>query len=79
VAITAIHIHRVAGGKLAEHWEAINLLPLLQQLGVVGSELQARRHARLGDGGSGQRANAVPPGGSVLHRAPATGRPGVTR
>ena len=36
VTITAIHIHRVAGGKLAEHWEAINLLTLLQQLGVVG-------------------------------------------
>ena len=36
VTITAIHIHRVAGGKLAEHWEAINLLPLLQQLGVAG-------------------------------------------
>jgi len=36
VTITAIHIHRVADGKLAEHWEAINLLPLLQQLGVVG-------------------------------------------
>jgi hypothetical protein len=33
---TAIHIHRVAGGKLAEHWEAINLLSLLQQLGVAG-------------------------------------------
>ena len=32
----AIHVHRVAGGKLAEHWEAINLLPLLRQLGAIG-------------------------------------------
>jgi steroid delta-isomerase-like uncharacterized protein len=36
VTITAIHVHRVAGGRLAEHWEAINLLPLLRQLGAVG-------------------------------------------
>jgi steroid delta-isomerase-like uncharacterized protein len=34
--ITAIHLHRVAGGRLAEHWEAINLLPLLRQLGATG-------------------------------------------
>ncbi|HEX6678264.1 MAG TPA: ester cyclase [Actinomycetes bacterium] len=36
VTITAIHLHRVAGGRLAEHWEAINLLPLLRQLGATG-------------------------------------------
>jgi predicted ester cyclase len=36
VTITAIHLHRVAGGRLAEHWEAINLLPLLRQLGAIG-------------------------------------------
>jgi predicted ester cyclase len=36
VAITAIHLHRVAGGRLAEHWEAIDLLPLLRQLGAIG-------------------------------------------
>lgn len=35
VTITAIHIHRVAGGRLTEHWEAINLLPMLRRLGVV--------------------------------------------
>ena len=32
----AIHVHRVAGGRLAEHWEAVNLLPLLRQLGALG-------------------------------------------
>jgi steroid delta-isomerase-like uncharacterized protein len=36
VTITAIHLHRVAGGRLAEHWEAIDLLPLLRQLGALG-------------------------------------------
>jgi len=36
VTISAIHIHRVAGGRLAEHWESINLLPLLRQLGAIG-------------------------------------------
>jgi predicted ester cyclase len=36
VTITAIHIHRVVGRRLTEHWEAINLLPLLRQLGVAG-------------------------------------------
>jgi steroid delta-isomerase-like uncharacterized protein len=36
VTITAIHLHRVAGGRLAEHWEAIDLLPLLRQLGATG-------------------------------------------
>jgi steroid delta-isomerase-like uncharacterized protein len=35
VIVTAIHIHRVANGKLVEHWEAINLFGLLQQLGVI--------------------------------------------
>lgn len=33
--ITAIHIHRVADGKLIEHWEEINLFGLMQQLGVL--------------------------------------------
>ena len=36
VTITAIHLHRIAGGRLAEHWEAINLQPRLRQLGAVG-------------------------------------------
>jgi steroid delta-isomerase-like uncharacterized protein len=36
ITITAIHIHRVADGRFTEHWEAINLLPMLRQLGAVG-------------------------------------------
>ncbi|HEV2919406.1 MAG TPA: ester cyclase, partial [Actinomycetota bacterium] len=36
VEISAIHVHRVAGGRLAELWEAINLLSLLRQLGAIG-------------------------------------------
>ena len=35
LTVTAIHIHRVANGKLVEHWEAINLFGMLQQLGVI--------------------------------------------
>ena len=36
VRITAMHLHRVVDGKLAEHWEEIHLLRLLRQLGVLG-------------------------------------------
>ena len=36
VTITAMHLHRVADGKLTEHWEEIDLLRLLRQLGVLG-------------------------------------------
>ena len=32
---TGIAIHRVAGGKLVEHWAESNLLGLLQQLGAL--------------------------------------------
>jgi steroid delta-isomerase-like uncharacterized protein len=35
VTVSAIHIHRVTADRLVEHWEAIDLLGLLQQLGVV--------------------------------------------
>jgi steroid delta-isomerase-like uncharacterized protein len=36
VRITAIHLHRVVDGKLTEHWEEIDLLRLMRQLGVLG-------------------------------------------
>jgi steroid delta-isomerase-like uncharacterized protein len=36
VTITAMHLHRVADGRLTEHWEEIDLLRLLRQLGVLG-------------------------------------------
>jgi steroid delta-isomerase-like uncharacterized protein len=36
VTITAMHLHRVADGKLTEHWEEIDLLRLMRQLGVLG-------------------------------------------
>ena len=36
VTITAMHLHRVADDKLTEHWEEIDLLRLLRQLGVLG-------------------------------------------
>ncbi len=35
VTVTAIHIHRIADGKIAELWEQIDLLGVLQQLGVM--------------------------------------------
>ena len=36
VTITAMHLHRVADGKLTDHWEEIDVLRLLRQLGVLG-------------------------------------------
>jgi steroid delta-isomerase-like uncharacterized protein len=36
VRITAMHLHRVVDGKLTEHWEEIDLLRLMRQLGVLG-------------------------------------------
>jgi predicted ester cyclase len=38
---TEIHIARVAGGKLVEHWAAIDQLGMLQQLGVIPMPGQA--------------------------------------
>ena len=35
VSMTGIAIHRVADGKLVEHWSQTDLLGLLQRLGVV--------------------------------------------
>jgi len=36
VRITAMHLHLVVDGKLTEHWEEIDLLRLMRQLGVLG-------------------------------------------
>jgi len=33
--VTGIVIHRMVGGKIAEHWESFDQLGMLQQLGVV--------------------------------------------
>jgi predicted ester cyclase len=38
---TEIHIARAAGGKLVEHWAAIDQLGMLQQLGVIPTPGQA--------------------------------------
>src|ERR1700752_4120466 len=35
VILSAIHIHRIENGKIAELWEEINLLSLLQQIGAL--------------------------------------------
>jgi predicted ester cyclase len=35
LAMPAVAIHRIADGKIAEHWSATDELGLLQQLGVV--------------------------------------------
>jgi steroid delta-isomerase-like uncharacterized protein len=37
VSYTGILIYRVAGGKIAEQWTELDLLSLLQQLGVIPS------------------------------------------
>jgi predicted ester cyclase len=33
--VTAVAIHRIAGGKIAEHWSDRDELRLMQQLGVI--------------------------------------------
>ena len=35
VTVTGIHIHRVRRGRLIEHWEELDLLGVLRQLGVL--------------------------------------------
>lgn len=35
VTVSGIHIHRVRHGLLTEHWEELNLLGLLRQLGAL--------------------------------------------
>ncbi len=35
ITVTAMHIHRIADGKLAEHWEQFDLYGLLRQLGAL--------------------------------------------
>src|SRR5215213_861448 len=37
IEITGISIHRVAGGKLVEHWANADLLSFLQQMGAIPS------------------------------------------
>ena len=36
VTVTGIHIHRVVAGRLVEHWEELNQLGMLRQLGALG-------------------------------------------
>jgi steroid delta-isomerase-like uncharacterized protein len=36
-SIAGIDIHRLDDGKLAEHWHVVDLLSMLQQLGVIPS------------------------------------------
>jgi predicted ester cyclase len=38
---TEVHVARVVGGKLAEHWACIDQLGMLQQLGVIPAPGQA--------------------------------------
>jgi predicted ester cyclase len=35
VTVSGIHIHRVRNGRLIEHWEELNLLGALRQLGLL--------------------------------------------
>ncbi len=35
VTVAEIRIHRIAGGKIVEHWGIVDKLSLMQQLGVV--------------------------------------------
>jgi steroid delta-isomerase-like uncharacterized protein len=40
---TEIHVSRIAGGKLVEHWANLDQLGMLQQLGVIPMPGQAGR------------------------------------
>ena len=42
VSVSAIHIHRIAGRRVVEHWEQIDALGLLQQLGALPAPGQAQ-------------------------------------
>jgi predicted ester cyclase len=35
VTLTSLEVYRVTGGKLAEEWVELDMLGLLQQLGVI--------------------------------------------
>jgi predicted ester cyclase len=35
VVVSGIHIHRVRHGRLIEHWEELNVLGVLRQIGVL--------------------------------------------
>ena len=35
ITVTGIHVHRVRDGRLVEHWEELNMLGVLRQLGVL--------------------------------------------
>ncbi len=41
ITMTGIAIHRIAGGKIVEHWHEIDMLGGLQQLGVIPAPGQA--------------------------------------
>jgi predicted ester cyclase len=44
VEVTGISIHRIAGGKLVEHWANFDSFSFMQQLGVVPAPEAAARH-----------------------------------
>jgi predicted SnoaL-like aldol condensation-catalyzing enzyme len=48
VQIGGISIFRLAGGKITEHWEQIDGLALMQQLGVVPAPAQGAQQATPG-------------------------------
>jgi steroid delta-isomerase-like uncharacterized protein len=41
-AMSGIDIHRLRGGKLAEHWHVVDMFGLLQQLGLIPQPAEAR-------------------------------------
>ncbi len=42
VAIELIDIFRIAGGKFAEHWAVVDMMSVMQQLGVLPSPSQQK-------------------------------------
>lgn len=37
IVVTAMHFHRLSGGKIVEHWEQFDLMGMLRQLGALPS------------------------------------------
>jgi predicted SnoaL-like aldol condensation-catalyzing enzyme len=43
ITVGVIEIARIAGGKMAEHWNVVDNLGMMQQLGVIPPQEQSRK------------------------------------
>lgn len=45
ITLTAMHFHRLADGKITEHWEQFDFAGVVQQLGIL-SQVNTQRRSR---------------------------------